>query len=98
MVLIYQRLDAATDDVDWNDNIEGASIGSEVSLILEYETRDGAGPRLHRHPYTETFVVRRGPAPSRDEYTKISETCDPIVTPSTSSFQPWSSVAPSGRS
>ena len=62
MVLIYQRTDAATDDVDWNDNIEGASIGSEVSLILEYESRDGAGPRLHRHPYTETFVVRRGRA------------------------------------
>ena len=62
MVLIYQRTDAATDDVDWNDNIEGASIGSQVSLILEYESRDGAGPRLHRHPYTETFVVRHGRA------------------------------------
>ena len=62
MVLIYQRADAATDDVGWNDNIEGAAIGSQVSLILEYESRDGAGPRLHRHPYTETFVVRHGRA------------------------------------
>lgn len=40
----------ATDDVGWNDDIEGATIGSRVSLILEYESRDGAGPRLHRHP------------------------------------------------
>jgi mannose-6-phosphate isomerase-like protein (cupin superfamily) len=33
-----------------------------VSLILEYESRAGAGPRLHQHPYTETFVVRSGRA------------------------------------
>ena len=62
MVLTSERPDGATDDVDWNDNIEGVSIGSQVSLILEYESRDGAGPRLHQHPYTETFVVRHGRA------------------------------------
>ena len=50
------------DDVDWNDEVEGETIGSQVSVILVYSQRDGAGPRLHQHPYTETFVIRRGRA------------------------------------
>ena len=62
MVLMHRRADVAVDDVDWNESIEGETIGSEVSLILEYESRAGYGPRLHRHPYTETFVVRHGRA------------------------------------
>ncbi|WP_448002120.1 cupin domain-containing protein [Agromyces bauzanensis] len=62
MVLMHERADAATDDLDWNESIEGEPIGSQVSVILVYSSRDGAGPRLHRHPYTETFVVRRGRA------------------------------------
>ncbi|MEV1128548.1 cupin domain-containing protein [Agromyces sp. NPDC049794] len=62
MVLMHERADAATDDVGWNESIEGESIGSDVSVILVYQSRPGAGPRLHRHPYTETFVVRSGRA------------------------------------
>ena len=62
MVLTYQRADGATDDEDWNDQVEGATVGSQVSLIFVYSSRDGAGPRLHQHPYTETFVVRHGRA------------------------------------
>jgi len=62
MVLMHQRTDAATDDLDWNESIEGTTIGSQVSVILVYSSRAGAGPRLHRHPYTETFVVRHGRA------------------------------------
>jgi len=62
MVLTYVRPDAATDDLHWNDEIEGVTIGSQVSLIFVYSSRDGAGPRLHQHPYTETFVVRHGRA------------------------------------
>ena len=62
MVLAYERPDGATDDRDWNDQVEGVTIGSQVSLIFVYSSRDGAGPRLHQHPYTETFVVRHGRA------------------------------------
>jgi mannose-6-phosphate isomerase-like protein (cupin superfamily) len=36
--------------------------GAGVSLILESTTEPGVGPRLHRHPYAETFVIRRGSA------------------------------------
>lgn len=59
---IYQRTDDRTDDLEWNDEIEGVALGSEVSVILVHTSRPGAGPRLHRHPYSETFVVRRGRA------------------------------------
>ncbi len=62
MISIHERGGDIGDDVDWNENIEGVEIGSDVSLILEYESRTGAGPRLHRHPYSETFVVRHGRA------------------------------------
>lgn len=43
-------------------NYEGYLLGSSVSVIFERESRDGAGPRLHRHPYDETFVIRGGRA------------------------------------
>lgn len=62
MVLMHRRADAATDDEDWNESIEGESIGSQVSVIMVYSSQDGRGPRLHRHPYTETFVIRHGRA------------------------------------
>jgi mannose-6-phosphate isomerase-like protein (cupin superfamily) len=35
--------------------------GAGVSLIL-VEARPGGGPRLHRHPYEEVFVVQEGRA------------------------------------
>lgn len=43
-------------------NIEGISIGSSVSIIRERTAEDGSGPRLHRHPYAETFVIVGGRA------------------------------------
>jgi mannose-6-phosphate isomerase-like protein (cupin superfamily) len=43
-------------------DFEGLAHGSEVSFFLERIEREGAGPRLHRHPYSETFVIRSGAA------------------------------------
>lgn len=43
-------------------DFEGYLFGSSVSMFLEHITRDGVGPRLHRHPYDETFVVYEGAA------------------------------------
>lgn len=43
-------------------NVEGRDIGSGVSIIRERTDVDGSGPRLHQHPYRETFVVVRGRA------------------------------------
>jgi quercetin dioxygenase-like cupin family protein len=38
---------------------EGADHGTGVSLFIE-DSAPGHGPRLHRHPYEEVFVVLDG--------------------------------------
>jgi mannose-6-phosphate isomerase-like protein (cupin superfamily) len=43
-------------------NLEGYLHGGSVSVIVEREDRAGRGPRLHRHPYDETFLVYAGAA------------------------------------
>jgi mannose-6-phosphate isomerase-like protein (cupin superfamily) len=40
---------------------EGAPFGSGVSFFL-VDSRPGAGPGLHKHPYAETWILRRGRA------------------------------------
>ncbi len=40
-------------------NLKGADHGASISLILD-RSRPGEGPRLHRHPYDETWVVYEG--------------------------------------
>ena len=41
---------------------EGYLFGATVSVIFERAVREGGGPRLHRHPYDETFIVYSGAA------------------------------------
>ncbi len=40
-------------------NLKGADHGATISLILDHSA-PGQGPRLHRHPYDETWVVQDG--------------------------------------
>ena len=40
---------------------EGGPHGSHVSFFL-VDNQPGAGPDLHRHPYSETWIVRSGRA------------------------------------
>ena len=40
-------------------NLEGEGYGASISLIFD-EGDPGHGPRLHRHPYDETWVVLEG--------------------------------------
>ncbi len=40
-------------------NIPGSETGASISLILD-QSEPGQGPRLHRHPYDETWVVHEG--------------------------------------
>jgi mannose-6-phosphate isomerase-like protein (cupin superfamily) len=49
-------------DVGRDQNFEGYLHGSQVSIIREHASRPGSGPRLHRHPYTETFLIHEGAA------------------------------------
>ena len=39
--------------------LAGADHNATISLILA-ESEPGQGPRLHRHPYDETWVVQEG--------------------------------------
>ena len=49
-------------DLPFDQNLEGYVSGSEISVIQEYTDVVGSGPRLHQHPYSETFLIRRGSA------------------------------------
>ena len=40
---------------------QGRDHGSQVSFFL-VDNEPGQGPRLHRHPYTETWIVQSGEA------------------------------------
>jgi quercetin dioxygenase-like cupin family protein len=40
-------------------NLKGADHGATISLILD-NSEPGHGPRLHRHPYDETWIVQEG--------------------------------------
>jgi mannose-6-phosphate isomerase-like protein (cupin superfamily) len=40
---------------------EGEAYGSEISFFL-VNNQPGTGPDLHRHPYSETWIVRTGTA------------------------------------
>ncbi|HTU30060.1 MAG TPA: cupin domain-containing protein [Solirubrobacteraceae bacterium] len=40
-------------------NLRGADHGATVSVILDH-SEPGEGPRLHQHPYDETWVVIDG--------------------------------------
>ena len=40
-------------------HLVGADYGATTSIILD-NSAPGEGPRLHRHPYDETWVVHEG--------------------------------------
>ena len=58
---------------------EGETHGSGVSFFLVY-SEPGAGPDLHTHPYSETWIVRAGKArvTTADEEL-VAETGDIVV-------------------
>jgi mannose-6-phosphate isomerase-like protein (cupin superfamily) len=64
-----------------NDNLVGETVGASVSVILD-DSGPGAGPRLHRHPYDETWVVVAGTITfvAGDE-TFVAEPGDIVVVP-----------------
>jgi quercetin dioxygenase-like cupin family protein len=55
-----RRIAWTQDQALWRGELQGAEFGSEVSIIFNRIDRPGEGPELHRHPYSETFIVRRG--------------------------------------
>jgi mannose-6-phosphate isomerase-like protein (cupin superfamily) len=61
-------MSSITQPGDWLSDIgafhgewQGAAHGAHICVVVNFE-RTGAGPRLHKHPYAETFVIRSGRA------------------------------------
>lgn len=44
----------------WQGELECGAWGSNSCLIFNFLPGTGGGPRLHRHPYSEIFIVRQG--------------------------------------
>lgn len=59
---VINRRDGRADGEDWTENLEGKPYTAGISIIQESTTEAGQGPRLHKHPYPETFIIRRGSA------------------------------------
>jgi mannose-6-phosphate isomerase-like protein (cupin superfamily) len=53
------RADEARRSVGGTVTFEGEAHGSEVSFF-HVHNQPGEGPDLHRHPYSETWIVRSG--------------------------------------
>jgi quercetin dioxygenase-like cupin family protein len=60
--LVVSRADGRDDGEDWTENFQQLPGNAGVSIILESTSQPGVGPRLHKHPYAETFIIRRGSA------------------------------------
>lgn len=46
----------------WRGSIEGIALGGAVTVLAYGNDTPGTGPRLHVHPYDETFIVVEGRA------------------------------------
>ena len=57
---VIDRADGRADGEEWTENYEELPGSANISIILESTTKAGVGPRLHQHPYAETFIIRRG--------------------------------------
>lgn len=44
----------------WRGSVEGRAIGGSVTVLTYGTDEVGVGPRLHVHPYDETFIVVEG--------------------------------------
>jgi len=46
----------------WHGEFEGKVFGTGASVMFYATEEIGRGPKLHRHPYDEIFIVRKGRA------------------------------------
>lgn len=56
------RKDWARGSELWRGHVEGAQLGTNVTVLFYETDMPGKGPRWHVHPYDEVFIVRQGRA------------------------------------
>lgn len=49
-------------DGPWRGSLDGLGLGSAITVLAYGTDEVGVGPRLHVHPYDETFVIVQGRA------------------------------------
>jgi mannose-6-phosphate isomerase-like protein (cupin superfamily) len=47
-------------DGPWRGSVEGIATGGPITVLTYGTDEVGVGPRLHVHPYDETFIVVQG--------------------------------------
>jgi len=60
--IILSKADWEKTPGKWHGEFEGNVFGAGASVIFYSTEEIGRGPRLHRHPYDEIFIVRKGRA------------------------------------
>lgn len=60
--MLLDRTDWAEVPDKWQGQFEGAQFGTNVSVMFYTTDELGRGPKLHRHPYDEIFIIRQGRA------------------------------------
>ncbi len=68
-----------SDPARWTGEFEGAGLQSGVSIIFTRLDQVGEGAALHRHPYAETFIVRRGTVAFTDGISRFEAASGQIV-------------------
>jgi mannose-6-phosphate isomerase-like protein (cupin superfamily) len=62
MSTVIMPEDWLTDIEGFHGEWQGGAHGAEICVIANRIEGPGGGPRLHRHPYPEVFVIRSGRA------------------------------------
>lgn len=62
MSIVTKAEDWLTDLASFHGEWQGAAHGAGICVIANRIDGPGGGPRLHKHPYPEIFVIRRGRA------------------------------------
>jgi mannose-6-phosphate isomerase-like protein (cupin superfamily) len=62
MAHVIEMATWANDPARWHGELQGQPYGNGLSLIFFSSDKPGGGPRLHTHPYPETFIVQKGRA------------------------------------
>lgn len=60
--IILSKADWEKTPDKWHGEFEGNVFGAGASVMFYATEEAGRGPRLHRHPYDEIFIVRKGRA------------------------------------
>lgn len=58
----HARLFEPAREGPWRGSLEGLVVGGAVTVLAYGTDTPGEGPRLHVHPYDETFIVVEGQA------------------------------------